>query len=180
MWSQSIRNIKLPAWLKENKSLRLLFTVCGGLLIADLLLYALLVAPAAGVLKAEMARYGEFRKRHADAALFQKQRKELAGLKEGIPSQKDMPLLVKELVQTARRLNLTVSSINYDIPRRSGEELALLSFTFPAEGMYADIKRFVYEVETSDRIVGIQELKLGEEKGRVKAQMKLMTYVRGQ
>lgn len=180
MWSLYIRNRELPAWLKENKRLRLMFTVMAALLAADLLLYAVLVAPVEGRLRTEKARYGELRKKHAEAALFRKQRKELAGLKEGIPSQKDMPLLVKELVQTARRLHLTVSSVKYDIPRRNGEELALLTFSFPAEGRYADIKRFIYEVETSDRIVGIQDLKLGADRGRVKAEMKLMTYVRGQ
>jgi Tfp pilus assembly protein PilO len=90
-----------------------------------------------------------------------------------------MPLLVKEFVQTARRLNLSVAAINYDMPKRGSGELTMLAFSFPAEGRYPDIKRFIYEVETSDRLVGVQDLKLESETGRVKMNVKLMTYVKG-
>jgi Tfp pilus assembly protein PilO len=117
--------------------------------------------------------------RHAEAVLFKEQKPLFAGLLEGIPSQKDMPLFVKELEQTAKRLNLSVAAINYDIPQRESGELAMLTFSFPVEGRYPDIKRFIYEVETSVRPIGIQDVKLESDKGRVKLQMKLMTYVRG-
>ena len=111
--------------------------------------------------------------------LFNEQKPLFAGILAGIPAQKDMPLLVKELEQMAKRLNLTVAAINYDIPRRESGELAMLSFSFPVEGRYPDIKRFIYEVETSGRVIGIQDVKLDSDKGRVKLEMKLMTYVRG-
>lgn len=180
MLSLSITNLKLPSWLRENKRLRTMTLVCAGLLCADLLLYAILLAPSQGSLRASETRYAELRKRRAEAVLFEKHKGDFAGIKAGIPTQKDMPLLVKELVQTARRLGLSVSSITYDIPKRSGEELAILSFSFPSEGKYPDVKRFIYELETSGRLVGIQDLKLEEANGRVNVQMKLLTYVKGQ
>jgi type IV pilus assembly PilO-like protein len=181
MWSLFIMNIKTPAWLREkDKRLRTAVLVCVGLLALDVLLYGGLVAPSAAWLSTWDAKYGELRKRHAGAVLFEKQKPAFAGIMAGIPAQKDMPLLVKELVQTARRLNLTVSSVKYDIPKRASGELALLTFSFPAEGRYPDIKRFIYEVETSDRLVGIQELKLETSLGRVKLDMKLVTYIKGQ
>jgi Tfp pilus assembly protein PilO len=86
---------------------------------------------------------------------------------------------VKELGQMAKSQHVSVEAINYDIPRRESGELAMLSFSFPVEGRYPDIKRFIYEVETSGRIIGIQDVKLDSDKGRVKMQMKLITYVRG-
>lgn len=180
MLSLSIRRIKLPEWLKESKKLRNAAILFGALLCVDLLLFAFLIVPSAGWLHAGETKYAELRKRRAEAVLFQKQKQELAGIRSGIPAQKDMPLLVKDLVQTARRLNLGVSSITYDIPKRSGEELVMLSFSFPVEGRYADIKRFIYEIETSDRPVGIQDLTFEEDKGRVRIQMRLLTYVKGQ
>jgi Tfp pilus assembly protein PilO len=181
MSSLSIRDIRLPTWFRESRPLQALIAATVACLCAVLLLYAFLVRPAAERLDSREAFYNDLRKRRTEAILFKKQKQELAGLKAGVPSQKDMPLLVKELVQIARRLNLSVSTINYDIPRRGAQDLVLLSFSFPAEGRYADIKRFVYDVETSDRLVGIEDLKLSEgEKGRVKLQMKLVTYVKGQ
>jgi Tfp pilus assembly protein PilO len=109
---------------------------------------------------------------------FQKQKRDLAGMKTGIQTQKDMPLLVRDLVQTARRLNLRVGPINYDIPKPGSGGLAMLTFSFPAEGRYPDIKRFIYETETSPRLVGIQKVELDAEKGWVKLQVKLVTYIK--
>ncbi len=180
MLSRFTRNIKLPEWIRENKKLMNIARLCLGLLFVDLLLYSLLVAPSVARLQNREAQYSELRKKRTEAIMFEKQKKALAGIKAGIPAQKDMPLLIKELVQSARRLNLSVSSVKYDIPKRSGEELAMLSFSFPVEGRYADIKRFIYEIETSDRPIGIQDMKLESEKGLVKTDMKLFTYVKGQ
>jgi Tfp pilus assembly protein PilO len=50
----------------------------------------------------------------------------------------------------------------------------------PASGAYGNIKRFIYDIETSDRMIGIQDLKLDSEKGKVKLQMKLVTYISGE
>ena len=180
MLSLPIRNLKPPAWLAQNKRLRTAILGFVALLCLDLLLYAFLAFPSGGGLAEREARYSQLKKLRTEAILFQKQHKELAGLKAGIPEQKDMPLLVKDLVQEARKLNLVVSPISYDIPKRSGNELVMLAFTFPAEGRYADIKRFIYEVETSDRLVGIQDMKLDSNEGRVKLGLKLVTYVKGQ
>ncbi len=173
-----IRNMRLPLWIRENKKLRTAFGLCTGFIIADLLLWILLVGPIGKGLHEGEAKYVELKKQRTEAILFEKQTKELAGLKRGIPTQRDMPLLVKDLVQNARQLHLAVASVNYDIPKRSGEELALLSFSLPIEGRYADIKRFIYQVETSDRFVGIEDMKFDSDKERVKLQMKLITYIK--
>jgi len=180
MWSHRIKDIKLPSWLRESSRLRTALVLATGLLVTNLLLYSLLIAPARGRLSDGETKYAELKKRRTEALLFQKQKQELAGFMAGMPAQKDMPLIVKELVQTARKLNLSVAAINYDIPKRGGEELAMLTFTFPAEGRYSDVKRFIYEVETSDRLVGIQDVNLDSDKGRVKLQMKLLMYIKGQ
>lgn len=181
MWWQSIMKFNALQWPGiEDKRLRTAALVFTGLLIAVLFVYLFLLGPAHAARSAREASYADLRKRHAEAVLFKKQKARFAGIMTGVPSQKDMPLLVKEFVQTARDLNLRVSGINYDIPKRSSGELAMLTFSFPAEGRYSDIKRFTYEVETSDRFIGIQDLKLESEKGSVKLTMKLMTYVKGQ
>lgn len=180
MWLQSIGKIKVLPWLRENgKQLRTAATVFTVLVCINLFLYGFLVAPSATRLKTGETKSVELRKRRAEAALFKKQKPLFAGILAGIPAQKDMPLLVKEFVQTARKQSLSVASISYDIPRRESGELALLSFSFPVEGRYPDIKQFIHDVETSDRLIGVQDLKLESEQGRVKLQMKLMTYVRG-
>jgi Tfp pilus assembly protein PilO len=167
-------------WFRENsKQLRTFAIVFAFLVCINLLLYFFLIAPSEAWLRTGEAKSVELRMRRAEALAFKGQKPLVAGLLAGIPAQKDMPLLVKELEQMAKRLNLSVTAINYDIPQRESGELAMLTFSFPVEGRYPDIKRFIYEVETSGRLIGIQDVKLESDKGRVKLQMKLMTYVRG-
>jgi Tfp pilus assembly protein PilO len=185
MWWQSIRKIKAPQWLKDDKRLRTAALVFAGFVLADLLVYFVLLGPSRAELAGREAKYAELRKRHAEAVLFKKQKPLFAGIMAGVPSQRDMPLLVKEFVQTARQLKLKVAAVNSDIPKRGSGELTMLAFVFPVEGRYPEIKRFIYDVETSDRLIGIQGLKLeseqgGKEHGIVKVDLKLMTYVKGQ
>jgi Tfp pilus assembly protein PilO len=186
MWQSRIKNIWQPERIRAlagsfaTKRLRLAALLVFGLIVLNVLVYGVVAAPAARRLAAERQQYGELKKEYAEAVLFQKQKRLFAGLISGIPAQKDVPLLIKDLVQAARRLNLSVEAINSDIPTPVRGGLTMITFTFPASGAYADIKRFIYEVETSDRIVGIQDVKLGSEKGRVKLQMKLVTYIRGE
>lgn len=180
MSSLSIRKIKTPEWLEGNRRLRTAAVVFAGLVLADLFMYFILVAPSAALLTSSETKYAELRRRHAEAVLFKKQKPLFAGISAGITTQKDMPLLVKEVGQAARRLNLAVAAVTYDMPSHGGGELAQLSFSFPAEGRYPELKRFIYDMETADRFVGIQELKLESDQGKVKLQMKLMTYVKGQ
>lgn len=180
MWLPAIEKLKIVLWLRENgRQLRTVGIVFATLVCIDLVLYFIFIAPSAERLKTAAVTSAGLRMRHAEAVLFNEQKPLFADLLAGIPAQKDMPLLVKELEQMAKRLNLAVAAISYDIPKRESGELAMLSFSFPVEGRYSDIKRFIYEVETSGRLIGIQDVKLDSDKGRVKLQMKLMTYVRG-
>ena len=162
----------------DNRKVRIALALFAALAVLDLVLYGALVAPASSKLAAGEERYRELRKRHAVAVLYTEQKPTFSGFMAGIPEQKDMPLLVKDLVTTAKRLHLSVSSVKYDIPKRASGELTLLTFLFPAEGRYNDVKRFIYDVETSDRLVGIQGLKMDSDKGAVRLEMKLLTYVR--
>ena len=180
MLLHSIPGLKLPALLRENNKLRAAALLCIGLVCATLLVYFAALAPSVTRLRDLESRYAELRKKHSEALLFQKQKELFTGFRSGIPTQKDMPLLVKDLVQTARKLNLSVAGITYDIPRRAKDDITMLTFSFPAEGAYPNVKRFIHEIETSDRLVGIQDLKIESDQGKVKLQLKLVTYIRGE
>ena len=170
--------ITVPTWFKENKKLRTALVLSAALLFMTLLLILTVVAPVSRDLTRRETQYADLRKKHADAVLFLKQKKAFAGVREGIPTQTDMPIMVKELVQRARRYRLQVGPVRYDIPKQSARRLTMLLFPFSAEGGYKSIKRFIHRVETSDRLIGIQELRLNAERGRVTLKMKLVTYIK--
>ncbi len=174
-----IRLPKLPDLLRRHKGLRLAALAFSALACANLLASFLLYIPGTALLGERRDRYAELRRRRAEAILFDRQRAAYAGISAGIPTQKDMPLVVKELVQDARRLRLEVGAVSYDIPRRGREGLTLLSFTFPGGGAYGDIKRFLYDVETSGRMLAIEKVELSKEQKKVRFDLKLATYLRG-
>ena len=148
--------------------------------VINLVGYLFLVVPAADRLAEQQGRYGALKRQYADALLFQKQKQALSGLEAGIPSQKDVPLLIKDLVQSANRLKLSVGAINSDIPTTGSGGLTLITFSVPVTGAYAGVKRFIFDVETTEKLIGIRDLKLDSEKGSVKLDMKLVTYIRGE
>jgi Tfp pilus assembly protein PilO len=150
------------------------------LVLANVALYSGAVAPAAGRLAAEKDRLAVLKRQYADALLFQKQKQALAGLNKGVLTQKDVPLLIKDLVQMARRRGLTVGGINSDIPAPAAGGLTLLAFTVPLEGNYANCKRYTHDVETTDRLIGIQGVRFASEQQKVKLELKLITYIRGE
>ncbi len=162
------------------RRLRLPAAMAATALLLVLLASALAVRPAADRLEAAQERHGELKRQHADALLFQKQKQALAGLNRGILTQKDVPLLIKDLVQAARRRDLAVGTVSSDIPTPASGGLTMLTFTVPLTGSYSGIKRYLYELETADRLAGIQDLRLSSEKGGVKLDLKLVTYIRGE
>lgn len=165
-------------WLRQNKALQTALLACVGLLAMNLALLFAMVRPLAADLAERESRIAGLRKHYAAAVQFQQQKKALGGIPAMVPTQKDMPLLVKELGQTARNFNLRLGSVDYEIPR-GAEGITMLSFSFPVAGRYADLKRFIYEVETSRRLVGIEALELKAGRGWVDLDLKLIAYVRG-
>lgn len=165
---------------KTGRRLRKAAVFLLSVLVLNALIYGFAVAPAAGRLAAEQARVTDLKRRYADALLFQKQKRALAGLNEGILTQKDVPLLLKDLVHMARKRNLRVDTINSDIPTPSAGGLTLLTFTVPLAGSYANCKRYIHDLETTDRLVGIQGLRFSSDKQVVKLDLKLITYIRGE
>ena len=163
---------------RESRKLRVWLLIFGALFLVTALLYGFLLVPSAATLEEKERAHADLRKRYADTVLFKKQKESFAGIRAGITEQKDMPILIKELVQTARRLNLAVAAVSYDMPKPGGQGLTMLPFSFPVEGSYPNVKRFIYEIESSDRLIGIQDIRLDGEKGRVKLQLKLVTYIK--
>ena len=154
--------------------------VLAGVVLMDALLYGAVLAPAAGRLAAEKDLLSTLKRQYADALLFQKQKQALAGLNKGVLTQKDVPLLIKDLVQIARRRGLAVDTINSDIPAPSAGDMTMLAFTVPLSGNYASCKRYIHDLETTDRLVGIQGVRFSSEKQKVKLELKLITYIRGE
>ncbi len=162
-----------------RKKLAFPAALCIVIAFMDLLFISLFLIPSVDRRDAARAQIAEMRHMSADAALFLKQKEIFSGMVSEIPTQQDVPLLFRDIVRSARSANLQVGSVNSDIPTPGNVGLAQLTFSVPLIGSYPDIKRFIYSMETTDRLLGIQGLALKAEKSRVAMTMKLVTYIKG-
>lgn len=175
---QAAERFAVPLGRAGRKKIAVAVAVFAAALALDLLIALFIHRPAGVRLDHARNELGGLKRRHAEALLFQKQKKAAAGISAGILLQKDVPILIKEVVQTARRRSLKVGVISSDLPAPGKEGMVLLTFLVPAHGSYPDIKRFIYDIETFDRPVGIQAIELKAEKQGIAMDMKLVTYVR--
>lgn len=166
-------------WLVRNRRLQAVFLALAALLLAAALVFLALVRPLSRDLEGQRQRIAGMRRDISSAVLFEQQQKSVGAISTAVLTQKDMPLLVKELAQKARTAGLSVGSVDYEIPRSGGGGLARLVFQFPVAGRYPDLKRFIFELETSSRMLGIEELQLKSGRTKVDLDLKLVTYVRG-
>ena len=172
-------DLKGPGVSALRKKLALPVVLCAAVAVLDLLLFILLVTPAAARLETATVATTDLKRRNAEAVLFQRQKTTFSGMAAGIPSQKDVPIVIRDIVQTARKLNLAVGAVNSDIPSTGNQGMAQLTFLVPVAGSYSDIKRFIYSMESTDRLIGIRDLSLKADKGRVSMSINLVTYIKG-
>lgn len=84
---------------------------------------------------------------------------------EKIPQRADFPELISDISSLAERAGLTVNRVQYnpeDIPEK---KLLRYGLNFTVSGEYPKVKKFIYLIEQSDRILTIDEVSFQGEHG---------------
>jgi type IV pilus assembly protein PilO len=182
-------SIILTAW-RLNRNVPILI---GGLVILNILAYAMttyLVAPRLNALERlyidRQAQVREARlsgQNGASAAsprgIYRQGEEDLGKFRAAIPSRAEFTALIGEVYSLAGKAGLSIDRIAYDPKEVTGRGLLRYSLNFSVRGDYGQIKRFVYSLEQSDRLIAIEELSLsgGEaEEGEVNLRVRLSTY----
>jgi type IV pilus assembly protein PilO len=106
---------------------------------------------------------------------------DLGQFRTAIPPRTEFTALIGEVFSLAGKAGLSIDRIGYDPKEVAGQELLRYTLDFSVSGDYGQIKRFVYSLEQSDRLIAIEELSLsgGEGKskeGDVNLRVRLTTY----
>jgi type IV pilus assembly protein PilO len=106
---------------------------------------------------------------------------DLGQFRTAIPPRTEFTALIGEIFSLAGKAGLSIDRIGYDPKEVAGQELLRYTLDFSVSGDYGQIKRFVYSLEQSDRLIAIEELSLsgGEGKskeGDVNLRVRLTTY----
>ncbi|MBI4745726.1 MAG: type 4a pilus biogenesis protein PilO, partial [Deltaproteobacteria bacterium] len=91
---------------------------------------------------------------------------ELKGVYRELPRWEDFTRVMGGVYKKAERLNLLIESASYQPSPVKDSGLVLVTVSMPVTGSYADIKRFVYDLETSPISFIIENLSLGSGKGQ--------------
>jgi hypothetical protein len=106
---------------------------------------------------------------------------QLKGWKELLKSKEDFSETISSISKTAKRHRIDIPSISYQQQDLELKGLSKISFSFTINNRYDRIRKFIYDLETSEEFLIIEELVVEnsakKESQDVEAQMKVSTFL---
>lgn len=92
---------------------------------------------------------------------------DLAAIRRTIPSQPDLPVLLRGFREIAASSGVTMSSVSPGVPIASPTGSAsVIALTITVSGSYFDLARFIHELETQERLTKVTAFSIsGSETG---------------
>lgn len=152
--------------LKGLRYMIVFWILAAGMLVSDAVVYLYYLRPAENALARIESEYQMKRAvRPPEIEGPAKKAGELKGVYGELPKWEDFTKVMGEVYNKAERLNLLINSVSYQSSPVKDSGLVQVTVSMPVTGSYADIKRFVYDLETSPRLFIIENLSLGSGKG---------------
>ncbi|MBM2837821.1 MAG: hypothetical protein HW415_446 [Deltaproteobacteria bacterium] len=153
--------------LKSLRYMIVFWILAAGMLVSDTAVYLYYLRPAENLLARIESEYQMKRAdRKPEIEGPDKKARELKAVYRELPRWEDFTRVMGEVYNKAERLNLKIESASYQPSPVKDSGLVQVTVTMPVTGSYADIKRFVYDLETSPRLFIIENLSLGSGKGQ--------------
>lgn len=152
--------------LKGLRYMIIIWILAAGMLVSDTVLYLYYLRPSENALARIESEYQMKRAvRSPEIEGPAKINMELKRVYGELPRWEDFTRVMGEVYNKAERLNLVINSVSYQTSTVKDSGLVQVTVSMPVTGSYADIKRFVYDLETSPRSFIIENLSLGSGKG---------------
>jgi len=179
----------LAVW-RINRTFPLLV---GSLILLNVLAYVLLnfiVLPQSDLLEKELldlqARIRQARQSDGEmktpAEIFSQGRADLEKFRATIPAKTELPALVGDVSALAGQAGLAIDNIVYQPKELEGQGLLRYGLAFSVHGEYGQVKRFIYSLEQSERLIVIDGITLSgsREPGltKVELHLQLATFFR--
>ncbi len=172
----------------KNRKVQALLLMLVAVIAVDAGFFFLRTSPAASRAADLSDRIGTLREsmRRKDAEYryylsFDTGRADLDKFKEMLPRRSDYINVVRAVDRMAREDGM--KSTSFGTERKEVEkqgDLVQLNFSLPVTGSYANVRKFIYDVETSSLFLNIDNLGLSTEgeTGQISLRIGLSTYVR--
>ena len=99
--------------------------------------------------------------------------------KKRLPNEKRMTRVVGDILSAAKRNGLVVPTGDYGAETSRETGISQYTITFPVEGRYPQIKKFIYEVETLKYSLAIEDITLTSSKaldGNIGLKIRVSVY----
>lgn len=151
-------------------------------LAADILVYAMVLAPSRAVVERTDTAWQRERERIARFKAYQHAHQEVSKLAQRATARDDLPKVVTTLAALAKRRSLKIPEVNYQPERVDLQGFQKVSLTFAISGPYANVRRFLDDLEQSSPFLAVESLALGrakkKEDGELAVQVKVAAYLR--
>lgn len=152
--------------LKSLRFMIVYWALAAVMLVSDAAVYLYYLRPAENALAGIESEYQMKRAvRSPEIEGPAKEAWDMKGVYGELPRWEDFTRVMGEVYNKAERLNLLINSVSYQSSPLKGSGFVQVRVSMPVTGSYADIKRFVYDLETSPRFFIIENLSLGSGRG---------------
>lgn len=86
---------------------------------------------------------------------------------QAVPEYQEFTGLIEELLVLSNNAKLNITQIGYNSEAMKGSPLLKFSLNFNVSGDYKQIKKFIYSLEQSSRLIGIKQISLQGENGDI-------------
>lgn len=95
-----------------------------------------------------------------------------------IPKWEEFTKVMGGVYSRAESLNLILESANYQSAEIKGTDIVKVAVSMPVAGSYSEIKRFIYDLETSPHLFIIEEISLSKGTGTEGEEVSLMLTIK--
>ncbi len=148
----------------------------------DVGVYAAVVRPSIQTLERNDAVWKAERERMARYKNYQRSYADVTALTRRATAREDLPSVVTTVASLAKKRSLKIPSVNYQPERFDFQDFQKVGLTFAVAGPYADVRRFLNDLEQSSPFLAVESLALARARDREAAQLevqvKLAAYLR--
>jgi Tfp pilus assembly protein PilO len=148
----------------------------------DIGVYAVAVSPHRHTLERNDASWKAERERMARYKQYQQSYADVTALTTRATARDDLPSVVTTVASLAKKRGLQIPEVKYQPERVDLQEFQKVSLTFSVAGPYADVRRFLHDLERSSPFLAVEALSLArardDKPSQLEVQVKLAVYLR--
>lgn len=151
-------------------------------LVVDATVFAVVLAPSLAVVDQTDREWRNERDKIVRYKTYQQAHEQVTNLVERATARDALPEVVTTLAALAKRRGLKIPEVNYQPERVDVKDFQKVALTFSLSGPYANVRRFLDDLERSSPFLAVESLSLsrGRKKtgGELEVQVKVAAYLR--